>query len=367
MNRYLRFVTAFNLRIAIIIVPLVSAAVYLMFFAADRYVAESIIAVRENGDTAMGMDGLTAILGSSAPSSRRDELMLEAHILSIDMLQQLDRKLDLRSSFSASRTDIVYRLDRDASQEEFLEYFRDRVEVIFEDDSGLLRVRTQGFAPAAAHALNRELITLSENFINDSSHRLAREQMAFAEAELKKAREAMNTARDKVFAFQTEHGVLDPLAQAQANTGVTVELQATLARQEAELKGLLSYLNSNTHQVQALRSQIAATRAQLEAESRRGTSGEGGALNMMAGAYQQLLAEFQYAQDSYKLALTAVESARVESTRKLKSLVLVQSPVQPESPLYPRRLYTLIALFMATSLLYGIVRLIVATIEDHQE
>jgi len=34
---------------------------------------------------------------------------------------------------------------------------------------------------------------------------------------------------------------------------------------------------------------------------------------------------------------------------------------------YPRRVYTLIALLMVLTLLYGIVRLIVATIEDHME
>jgi capsular polysaccharide transport system permease protein len=89
-------------------------------------------------------------------------------------------------------------------------------------------------------------------------------------------------------------------------------------------------------------------------------------LNVLAGSFQELFAEVEFAQDSYKLALTAVETARVESTRKLKSLVLVESPAIPESPEYPRRVYTLIALLLALGLLYGIARLVVATIEDHQ-
>src|SRR5262249_31720635 len=145
-------------------------------------------------------------------------------------------------------------------------------------------------------------------------------------------------------------------------------LQSLLAKQEAELKGLLGYLNEDTHQVRGLRAQIEGTRAQLRAENVRGTAGAGGThLNVLAGDYQQLLAEFQYAQDTYKLALAALESGRVESTRKLKSLVQVESPALPEAAAYPRRLYTLIALFMGLSLLYGVVRLIVATIEDHLE
>jgi capsular polysaccharide transport system permease protein len=357
-----------NLRLAVIAAPLLLATAYLLVLAADRYVAESIIAVRENGDTPIAMDGLTAMLGASAPATRKDEYMLEAHILSTDMLQQLEDKLQLRERFSAPRADLVYRLSRNASREKFLGYFRDRVEVVVEDDSGLVRIRTQAFDPQTATALNRQIIALSERFINESSHRLAREQMAFAESELEKARVGMNGARKALLDFQNKHGVLDPLAQAQANTGVTVELQSLLAKQEAELKGLLGYLNEDTHQVRGLRTQIAGTRAQLRAENLRGTAVPGGThLNVLAGDYQQLLAEFQYAQDSYKLALTAVESARLESTRKLKSLVQVESPAVPEAAAYPRRLYTLIALLMGLSLLYGVVRLVVATIEDHQE
>ena len=97
------------------------------------------------------------------------------------------------------------------------------------------------------------------------------------------------------------------------------------------------------------------------------SSADGTSLNVLAGSFQELFAEVAFAQDSYKVALTAVETARVESTRKLKSLVLVESPAVPESPQYPRRFYTLIALLLALGMLYGIVRLVVATIEDHQQ
>lgn len=368
MKNLLALATARNLRLVLIAAPLLIATIYLSLLAADRYVAESIVAVRQNGEGPLGADGLSMLLGASSPSTRKDEYMLEAHILSNDMLAALDHKLNVREAFGAPRADIIYRLSHNASREEFLDYYRQRVEVVVDDESGLMRVRTQGFTPETADALNREIITLSERFINESSHRLAREQMAFAESELQKAREHVNAARDALLEFQNKHGVLDPLAQAQANTGVTVELQGQLARQEAELKGLLGYLNEDTHQVKGLRAQISGTRAQLQAETRRGIATSGGQnLNVLAGQYQQLLAEFQFAQDTYKLALTAVETARVESTRKLKSLVLVESPTRPEAAKYPRRIYTLTALLLGFAMVYGIVRLIVATIEDHQE
>jgi capsular polysaccharide transport system permease protein len=88
---------------------------------------------------------------------------------------------------------------------------------------------------------------------------------------------------------------------------------------------------------------------------------------VLAGRYQELLAELGFVSDAYRGALMALETARIESTRKLKSLVLVESPALPETAEYPRRFYTLFALLMGLILIYGIGRLIVATIEDHLE
>jgi capsular polysaccharide transport system permease protein len=145
-------------------------------------------------------------------------------------------------------------------------------------------------------------------------------------------------------------------------------LQAMQARHEAELKGLQAYLNDDAPQVKALQAQIAGIRQQLQTEKLRSiTNEEGTSLNVLAGNYQELLAELEFQLDSYRGALTALETARIESTRKLKSLVLVESPALPESAEYPRRIYTLFALLLGLMLLYGIGRLIVATIEDHQE
>jgi capsular polysaccharide transport system permease protein len=366
----LQRLSARNLRLGVIAVPWLLVALYLGVFAGDRYVSESVVVVRQEGAAMAipgGVDALSAMFGSSM-ASREDQFMLQAHILSMDMLRQVDEKLDLRRAYSSPRLDFIFRLDEGATQEQFLDYYRKRVEVEVDDGSGLLTIRTQGFTPEIAKAVNQEVVAISERFINESSHRLARDQMSFAESELKSARARLDDVRDRVLTFQEEHDMLDPTAQAAANTGLTTELQAMQARYEAELKGLQGYLNDHAPQVQAMQAQVAGIRQQLQAESRRGVTNENGvSLNVLAGRFQQLLAELEFVSDAYRGALTALETARIESTRKLKSLVLVESPALPESAEYPRRIYSLLALLMGLTLLYGIGRLIVATIEDHQE
>lgn len=368
MKRFMARLTRRNLALWLIVVPFALSTVYLFTLAHNRYESESIVAVRDNGQSAPALDGLASLFSSGSNTGRQDALLLRSHILSLDMLLQADERLKLRQAYTAPQWDLLYRLRDNATIEDFLRYYRNRVEVEFDDNAALLKVRTQAFDPETALRLNRVLIDISERFINESSHRLAREQMAFAETEVLKARANVQKAQAAVQAFQSKHGILDPAAQAQANTGLTVELRATLARQEAELKGMLGYLNEDSFQVQSLRTQINATRSQLSAEAGRGIGSQGSPkLNALAADYQRLLGELQFAQDAYKVAFTGQENARIESTRKLKSLVLVASPSTPEKALYPRRFYTLAALALGFLLLYGIVRLVVATIEDHQD
>jgi capsular polysaccharide transport system permease protein len=370
LNSFLKWLSPRNLRIGTIAVPWLITAFYLTVIASDRYVSESIVAVREEGagiSVPTGVDALSAMFGTSA-ASNEDQYMLQAHILSNDMLLQVDERLNLRQAYSSPKRDFIFRLDKDATQDQFLDYYRRRVEVIVDDASGLLTIHTQGFTPEISRAVNQEVVAISERFINESSHRLAREQMSFAESELRKARDRLDEVRNRLQSFQEEHGVLDPTAQAAATTGLTAELQAMLARYEAELKGMLAYLNDDAPQVSALRAQIGGIREQLEAEKRRGVTDAGGlSLNVLAGRHQELLAELGFVSDAYRGALMALETARIESTRKLKSLVLVETPALPESAEYPRRAYTLFALLMGLTLIYGIGRLIIATIEDHME
>ena len=140
----------------------------------------------------------------------------------------------------------------------------------------------------------------------------------------------------------------------------------SITKAETELRSLRTFLNEDAFQVKALRSQIEATRAQLDVERLRATAGTSNhRLNALTADFQELTAQASFAQDTYKLALTALENARIDAMRKVKSLVVIEPPSKPETALYPRRLYNLVTLLIVSVLLYGIVRLVLATVREH--
>lgn len=365
----LTFLKANRLRLALVIIPMTLATVYFAFFAADRYVSTSTIIVKQASHESSALPGAALLLAGVTPPSREDTLYVQEYVHSLGLLQRLDKKLNLRAHYQSAQNDPVFSLAGNSTQEEFLDYYRKRIEIKLDDLSSLLTIRVQGFEPSFAQALNQAILDESEHFVNEFSQQIASEQLRFAENELLGASQRVQDAQTKILSFQNKHKMLDPVAQAHASGAVTAELQAQLTKLEAELKGLRSFLQDNAFQVAALKSQIKATRAQLEIERARTTSRgkQGERLSTLALEFQALQLRGEFARDAYKLALGAVENARIDATRKIKSLVIIEPPSRPEEAEYPRRLYNLLTLLVASLLLYAIVRLVVTTIREHQD
>jgi capsular polysaccharide transport system permease protein len=366
----LKIPDARTLKLALIALPVALAALYFFVFASDRYVSESTVALQRAGnDGAAAVPGAAMLLAGLNPLSREETLYLRQYVHSIGLLQELDAKLGLRKHFGTPGWDFALRLRAGASQEDFVEYYRSRVEVSMDELSSTLTVRAQGFDAAFAKQLNEAILRESERFVNEMSHKLAREQLGFAESELVRTGKALESARAEVLAFQAKNRLLDPTVQAQASGALVAQMQATLSRQQTELQALRSFLNDDAYQVKALKAQIQATEAQLNAERARatGTGQRSDRLGALAIEFQALQSKAEFALDAYKLALSAVEAARIDTTRKIKSLVVIEPPTLPQTAEYPRRLYNLASLLIACLLLYGVARLVIATIREHQD
>ena len=365
----LKAFTARRLKLALVAMPLLIAVAYYAVFAVDRYVSESTVGLKQAGSDSAIVPGAALLLAGLNPPAREETLYLRQYIHSLGLLNALEAELHLRDHFESQKLDLPLRLWSGASQETFLDYYRSRVEVSMDELSSTLTVRVQGLSPAYAQRVNTTILAHSERFVNELSHKLAREQLAFAETELARAGERLQQSRADVLAFQTKHKLLDPTVQAQASGALVAEMQASITRSEAELRRLLTFLNDDTYQVKALRNQIESTRAQLELERRRATGNtrQSDRLGALAIEFQGLQMKAEIALDAYKIALTTVENSRIEATRKLKSLVVIEPPTLPETPEYPRALYNLLTLLVITLLVYGVVRLVLATVREHQD
>ncbi|EAL0270666.1 capsule biosynthesis protein [Campylobacter lari] len=340
---------------------------YYVFIAANRYVSESVLSVKSTTGDSGAITGIAALLTNNSFSSE-DITFLKSYIHSLDMLNILEEKIQIRELYQKQKLDFFYSISSSADQEDFLKYYQNRVKIIQENSAnGLLRVEVEGFDPQSAHLIASTIVKESEKFINEISHKAARDQMQFAEEELLRFKKRYQNAKDELLAFQNKYGVFDPLKQAEGTLKLIAELESKIAAKEAELLMMQSYINDNAPQIVTIKSEITALKKQLQKEKSKVSSPKSSQkLNDLAAKFQDLTIEAGFAESAYTAALKAYESARIEALRKIKQVVIVQSPSLPQSAKYPEALYDILTVFMILSLIYGIVKFIKMIIEEHR-
>jgi len=353
--------------LAVVVLPFAVVAAYLLLAASDRYESETRFTVRDSGSTTepAALD-LGSLIGSVGGSARQDAYVIRDYILSYDLLARLDRALGVRAAWSDPAIDAVWRLPADASEEDFLEYYRDMVHVSFDSDSSIVTVTIEGFEPAFTQAMLAMILAESERLVNAISNQLAAEQLGFINGEIEATAARLKRTKGQLVEFQNEYQVIDPKEQAALVTNVIAQMEVSLAEDRAELTMLNSYLDGRAPEIVTLRNRIAAKSKQIDEEKTRLTGGDE-RLNTIAARFEELRFDVEFAHERYRLALMALEKAQIDASRKVKSLVVVARPNRPDEALYPDRTYILATLGAFLLMGYGILSVIVAAIREHME
>ncbi|WP_145547404.1 capsule biosynthesis protein [Yersinia intermedia] len=350
-----------------ILIPMLLLILYLLIFSQPRYLSESKVAIKHSNDLNGSNLNVALLMGAGNPSSAEDALYLKEYINSPDMLAVLDKQLDFRQAFGHSGWDFSYHLSDSATREQFLNYYRNRISVSYDDKTGLLTIGTQGFSPEFAQKFNQAVLKESERFINEISHRIAREQLLFAENEMKDARTRLNSSKTELLTYQNSNNILDPEAQALAATSLINTLVSQRIQMEAELRNLLTFLREDAPQVVSAQNALKSLASQIDNEKSKVTAPDGLKLNRMAVDFEEIKAKVQFDTDIYKLTLTSIEKTRVDAARKLKMLSVISSPQLPQESKFPSSLYLLISWLLVCCLLFGTVKLLLTVIDDHKD
>jgi len=350
-----------------IFLPCLLAAFYWGLYASDRYVSESKFVVKQSGmEQPTGLD-VTSIL-SGGGSASKDSLMIGEYIHSADLLGVLDKELNLREHFSSTDIDVITRLSTHASKEDFLQFYRKRVNVEYDELSSVVTVTVQAFNPPMAQSILQSIVLHSEQFTNAIGHRMAQEQVDFVSAELARNHDALRDAKQEIVAFQNEHELFSPESESISLSTTISGLERRLAEKEATQKSLSTYLNQKAPELTRVQAEISSLQKQIKVERSRlaGTNGSV-SLNNLGASFQNLQMNVEFGSDIYRSTLTALETARIEAIRKLKYLVLLETAGLPDEALYPRRLYNFTTFIVFSLMLYWVGRLVVATIKDHRD
>nr|WP_241664527.1 lipopolysaccharide biosynthesis protein [Ningiella ruwaisensis] len=358
-----------------VLLPFLCFFVYQALIASPRYESQAKLIV-ETPDSASTLDPTMALLsGFGVSSDSPDVQLLKAFIHSNDMLNHLEQKLSLREHFSDNEFDLISRLSKDASQEDFLSYYKNRVKVEIDDQSNILLVAVQAYEPDMAHKISVEIVSHAEIFINNISQMLAEEQLKFVKNEYALIDDRLKKAKANLLAFQREYNLLDPQAEGMAFQQITYALESQIASKRAQLRSLRSSMSENAPLVLQAAAELESLEQQLLDERSRLTSEDldesGSSVNARDLSVSQIMAQFSDYRIDLELALQAytssqvsLEKARIEAYRQIKYLVTVESPTFPEEAAFPKVFFNVSLFVVINLMLFGIAKILLATVKE---
>jgi len=167
------FLKKHYLFISIVIFPIFILIFYYVLLASDKFISESKITIKQTGQQPTSFN--LSLFSFGNPTIREDAMYLQEYILSYDMLDYLEKKLNLKKIYQNKKIDFIQRLSSDATHEEFLKYYQKHiVDVIFDDTSSILTIKVYAFNPEDAKKINEAILEQCERYINGVSHKIAR-------------------------------------------------------------------------------------------------------------------------------------------------------------------------------------------------
>jgi capsular polysaccharide transport system permease protein len=347
--------------------PTLLVGLYYATYASDMYEAEAHILVRGRPGVSASA-GVASILGATSGAMRpgaEEAQAVKAFISSLDALAGLRQRLDLVAIWRPADADRISRLWYDAPEaERLMSYYRRRVTVEYDLETGIVVLKTLAYRPDDAKAIAAALIEMSENLVNRFSARTSADTLRVGREEVAIAERRVVEARAALTAFREREQTLDPTAAVGSAVETIARLEGTLAQTRTELQEKQAFMRPDNPQVQVLRNRIAALSAQINTERARRTRGDETLTQQLSG-YERLTLEREFAERIYASAIASLEGARADAQRQQVFLMRVVEPNLPERSTFPKAFFNTVTLFVILTVFFAIGWLVMAGAREH--
>lgn len=355
--------------LALVIIPIALWGAYLLYFSEDQFSSRVAFSVRkeEAASPAEFMGGVAQFIGASSNGGDTD--ILYEFIQSQDMVARIDARLSLREHFEAPyRGDPVFSLSPEGTIEDLRDYWERMARISYDASTGLIDVTVLAFSPEMARQIAQEIVAEGQALVNDLNAAARADTLRYAEADVATALARLKGAREAMVEFRTRTRIVDPQSDLEGRLGVLSGLQQQLAEALVEYDLLAESTRTNDARLVQNGRRIEAIRARITDERRAFAEDDA-----MGEAYPKLLAQYEglvvdraYAEETYHVALAALDIARSTAARQTRYLATYIRPTLAEQAEYPRRivLFSLAALFLFLS--WGTLTLLFYALRDRK-
>ncbi|WP_375457564.1 capsule biosynthesis protein [uncultured Enterovirga sp.] len=369
-----------------VLVPAIVAAIYFALLATSQYSAEMRFVIRQGaqdtgrslmssvggvsgaGGSAAGGALAVAAGGGSSGTAAEDAHIVTSYIHSRAMIDDISKVVNLREIFRRPEADFYARLGQDVTADELLTYWTKMTTTAIEGTSAIVTVIVRAFRPEDAVLLAEAVQRLSEKLVNDISARARRDTLQRATDEVARAQGLMTEALRELERYRNAEGLIDPIQTATETGRLLTRVLTDQLTAENQLFVMQRSLGADSPTVRNLQTRVDTLRKQTTAlrEQMAGTKGDTRNVASALVRFEEILVKQKVAETLYALAEGGLDRARRSAEARSVYLTPFVRPSLPEEASYPKRVMFPIAVAVICLVLWSIVALIWASVEDHR-
>lgn len=350
-----------------VVLPVLVSAIYFFLIASDQYVSESRFVIKAPNQRSGQISTFANLIQTTGLSGGQEQSnQVIDYVRSRSALQALSKEVPLGKIYASDSADFFSRFPKPWQQdarEDLHDYYREKVVIDRDADTGLVVLRTIAFDPKDAARINESLLRQSETLVNELNERARVSAISESESRVQEAEARAMEARKAMASYRNKAELVDPLKQA----GGVVEIANRLITERAALEAQLSTLRRVTPDhpsIGALRERIASLTQEIDQQTARIVGGS----NTISGklpAYEALALEQELSSQLVMLARASLEQARTDALKQQFYLERVVDPNVPDLPEYPHAWRNVLTIFGFALCLYFIVWMFVVGILEH--
>ena len=352
-----------NTKQTIFLTLFIIGSIYILFLKSELYESNTNVVIKDlNNKTNIGNFSLLL----PANSNTQDVYTIQTYLESFDELTKLNKKFHLLEHYKSNQVDIIARLKKWNTKEDFLKLYQKRLQVIFDTTTGIMNIAFLHTNPKIAYEIVQQLINDANNKINEDNKLIAEKQLKFITKQVEKNKIALDKSIKKLEIFQNTHSILDPKQTAQSQFTLMSSLKAELLQKKAKLNQLRQYMNEKNFEIIRLKNDIKQLKRTLyKIKKELASKHNKKSLNLYIFEFERLKNMVELNTELYKQSLLQLEQIKTDINKNSKMLLVLTKPYIAQGYKYPEKLKDIITLILILSLLYGIITLIEAIIKEH--
>jgi capsular polysaccharide transport system permease protein len=350
-----------------VVLPVLVSAIYFFLIASDQYVSESRFVIKAPNQRSGQISTFANLIQTTGLSGGQEQSnQVIDYVRSRSALQALSKEVSLGKIYANDSADFFSRFPKPWQQdarEDLHDYYREKVVIDRDADTGLVVLRTIAFDPKDAARINESLLRQSETLVNELNERARVSAISESESRVQEAEARAMAARKAMASYRNKAELVDPLKQA----GGVVEIANRLITERAALEAQLSTLRRVTPDhpsIGALRERIASLTQEIDQQTARIVGGS----NTISGklpAYEALALEQELSSQLVMLARASLEQARTDALKQQFYLERVVDPNVPDLPEYPHAWRNVLTILGFALCLYFIAWMFIVGILEH--